>query len=135
MAELDKFYTNKNIAKKCVDFLHALFRIDSNEMFLEPTAGDGAFLDYLDNYEAYDLKPEDKRIKEQDIFKLVPNRNDYITIGNPPFGKRSKLAIDVFNTVAKYSNIVAFIVPVSFFCSHFTIFDICFGYIFSLGRH
>ena len=114
MAELDKFYTNKNIAKKCVDLLHTFFTVDSNEVYLEPTAGDGAFLDYLDNYEAYDLKPEDSRIKEQDIFKLVPNRNDYITIGNPPFGKRSKLAIDVFNTVAKYSTVIAFIVPVSF---------------------
>ena len=62
MAELDKFYTNKNIAKKCVDLLHTFFTVDSNEVYLEPTAGDGAFLDYLPNYEAYDLKPEDSRV-------------------------------------------------------------------------
>jgi len=114
MAELDKFYTNKNIAKNCVETLHNFLVIDTNDCFLEPTAGDGAFLDYLTNYEAYDLKPEDPRVIEQDIFKFVPNRNNYITIGNPPFGKRSKLAIDVFNTVAKYSDVIAFIVPVSF---------------------
>lgn len=113
MAELDKFYTNKTVAKNCVDILNSLFSL-RNEMFLEPTAGNGAFLDYLPQYEAYDLKPENDNIIQQDIFSLIPNRFDYITIGNPPFGKRSKLAIDVFNAVANYSNIIAFIVPVSF---------------------
>ena len=73
MAELDKFYTNKNIAKNCVETLHNFLVIDTNDCFLEPTAGDGAFLDYLTNYEAYDLKPEDPRVIEQDIFKFVPN--------------------------------------------------------------
>ena len=110
----ETFYTNKNIAKKCVETLHTFLTVDSNDVYLEPTAGDGAFLDFLPNYEAYDLKPEDPRISQQDIFTFVPKRTDYVTIGNPPFGKRSKLAIDVFNTVAKYSNVIAFIVPVSF---------------------
>lgn len=113
MAELDKFYTNKIVAKNCVDILNSLFTLQ-NEMFLEPTAGNGVFLPYLPQYEAYDLKPENPLIKQQDIFTLIPNRQDYVVIGNPPFGKRSKLAIKVFNTVAKYSNIIAFIVPASF---------------------
>lgn len=114
MIKLDKFYTSKDISKKCVDLLHTFLTVSSTDIYLEPTAGNGAFLDYLTNYEAYDLKPEDDRIKEQDIFTFVPNRTDYITIGNPPFGKRSKLAIDVFNTVSKYSNVIAFVVPISF---------------------
>lgn len=111
---LDKFYTSKDIAKKCVDLLHTFLTVSATDKFLEPTAGNGAFLDYITNYEAYDLKPEDDRIKQQDIFTFVPNRTDYITIGNPPFGRRSKLAIDVFNTVSKYSNVVSFVVPISF---------------------
>jgi len=45
---------------------------------------------------------------------LTFDYKDYITIGNPPFGKRSKLAIDFFNHAAKFSKIIAFIVPVSF---------------------
>lgn len=85
MAELDKFYTNRNIAKKCVETLRATFSIGSEAVYLEPTAGDGAFLDFLDNYEAYDLKPEDPRVVQQDIFALKPTRADYITVGNPPF--------------------------------------------------
>lgn len=114
MAKLDKFYTSTSIARSCISILNMFITVDSSDCYLEPTAGNGAFINFLDNYEAYDIEPEDPRIKEQDIFKFVPNRNDYITIGNPPFGKRSKMAIDVFNTVAKYSNVIAFIVPVSF---------------------
>ena len=82
-------------------------------MFLEPTAGNGVFLSNLKNYEAYDLIPEDSRIKQLNIFDFNSNKK-YITIGNPPFGKRSKLAINVFNHVSKFSDVIAFILPVSF---------------------
>lgn len=37
-----------------------------------------------------------------------------IAIGNPPFGKRSKLAIEFFNHCAKFCHTIAFIVPVQF---------------------
>lgn len=42
------------------------------------------------------------------------NKTNFITIGNPPFGNRSKLAIDFFNKASTMSNVIAFIVPVSF---------------------
>jgi hypothetical protein len=53
---------------------------------------------------------------------LELNINDYfgsdqsniLTIGNPPFGKRSKLAITFFNKSAEYSHTIAFIVPLQF---------------------
>lgn len=115
MAELDKFYTKKDVAKECVAKLKSLLGFKGKKhVFLEPTAGNGAFLDYLSNYEAYDIKPEDSRIKKQDIFNFAPNIKNYITVGNPPFGKRSHLGIQVFNCVAKYSDVIAFILPVSF---------------------
>ena len=114
MAELDKFYTNRDIAKECVERLYAYVPIKKSTRFLEPTAGDGAFLDFLPNFEAYDLKPEDPRVQQQNIFTFLPPKRDYVTIGNPPFGKRSRLAISVFNVVADYSDVIAFIVPVSF---------------------
>jgi hypothetical protein len=68
----------------------------------------------LSNYVALDIAPEDERIKEQDYLKYKTNKNDFITIGNPPFGNRSKLAIDFFNHAASMSEVIAFIVPVSF---------------------
>lgn len=112
--QLDKFYTQKEVAKQCVDFLKEKVSLPDNVTFLEPGAGNGAFLDYLDNYLAIDIKPEDDRIKEQDFFDFSSDKRDYITIGNPPFGKRSKMAIDFFNKASQFSEVIAFIVPVSF---------------------
>ena len=83
-------------------------------MFLEPSAGSGNFLNYLTHYTALDIKPEDDRIIEQDFLKWQPTQEHFITIGNPPFGSRSKLAISFFNYAANFSDIIAFIVPVSF---------------------
>lgn len=114
MANLDKFYTKPEIATQCYDFLKQFYPSLENEMFLEPSAGSGNFLPLLKQYEAYDIAPEGDNIIKADFLSLTLNRNDYITIGNPPFGKRSKLAIEFFNHAAKFSKIIAFIVPVSF---------------------
>lgn len=112
--ELDKFYTQPQIAKQCCDFLYNLYPKIKNKQFLEPSAGSGNFLPYLNNYIALDIKPENDKIIKQDFFTWVPPHNNFITIGNPPFGSRSKLAIQFFNYAAKFSDVIAFIVPVSF---------------------
>lgn len=111
---LDKFYTKSDVAKRCYNFLIEKLGDLNKYIFLEPSAGDGKFLPYLNNYEAYDILPEEENIIQQDFLTWEPNRFDYITIGNPPFGKRSKLAIEFFNKCAVCSNVVAFILPVSF---------------------
>jgi hypothetical protein len=113
MAVLDKFYTKKEVAKECVAFLGKYVDLDRH-VCLEPSAGNGVFLEYLPKYEAYDIAPENDNITKQDFLKFSSNSSDYITIGNPPFGSRSKLAIDFFNHAAKFSNVIAFVLPVSF---------------------
>lgn len=113
MAQNDKFYTKTDIARQCVDFLSQYVDL-THERCLEPSAGNGAFLSYLPQYEAYDLYPEADNIIQQDFFDFTSNYINFITVGNPPFGSRSKLAIDFFNHAAKYSKVIAFIVPVSF---------------------
>lgn len=110
---LDKFYTKTEIAKSCYEVLVNLLPID-DMVFLEPSAGNGSFLPFLKQYEAYDIAPESPLIIKQDFLQFNPNKIDYITIGNPPFGKRSKLAIDFFNHASLFSSVIAFIVPVSF---------------------
>lgn len=111
---LDKFYTNSNVAKNCYNFLIKNFPQIENRMFLEPSAGAGAFLPYLKNYIALDILPEGENIIQQDFFDYESDNKHLITIGNPPFGKRSKLAIDFFNKASLFSDIIAFIIPVSF---------------------
>lgn len=111
---LDKFYTQREVAKSCFDFLKDNISIENTSIFLEPSAGAGVFLEFLPHYVALDIAPEGKFIEKHDFLKYEPNRNDFIAIGNPPFGKRSSLAIDFFNRAATMSNIIAFILPVSF---------------------
>ena len=110
----DKFYTQPEKAEECYNFLINTITIGPDAMYLEPSAGDGSFLNYLPNYTALDIKPEDDRIIEQDFLKYTTDKTDFITIGNPPFGNRSALAIDFFNKAATMSEVIAFIVPVSF---------------------
>lgn len=110
----DKFYTKTEVAKECYNFLITHFPEVKDSLFLEPSAGDGKFLPYLKNYIALDIKPESDLITEQDFLTYITGEKHYITIGNPPFGSRSKLAIDFFNKAASMSDIIAFIVPVSF---------------------
>ena len=43
-----------------------------------------------------------------------PQARTYIIVGNPPFGKRSRLAVQFFNHAAQFGDIIAFILPVSF---------------------
>ena len=110
----DKFYTQLDKAKECYNFLTNTIAIESDAKYLEPSAGNGSFLNYLPNYVALDIKPEDDRIVEQDFLTYTTDKTDFITIGNPPFGNRSVLAIDFFNKAATMSEVIAFIVPVSF---------------------
>lgn len=114
MPGLDKFYTQNHVSKHCFEFLQSELNIAEDAVYLEPSAGAGSFLDFLPNYIALDIAPEDDRIEKQDYLKYISDRTDFITIGNPPFGSRSKLAIDFFNKAATMSNVIAFIVPVSF---------------------
>lgn len=111
---LDKFYTQREVAMNCFNFLNNKITLSDDVIFLEPSAGAGVFLEFLPNYIALDIAPEAETIEKQDFLKYHIEKTDFITIGNPPFGTRSKLAIDFFNKAAEISEVIAFIVPVSF---------------------
>ena len=114
----DQFYTKKQVAEFCCEELLKIFSL-KKEKILEPSAGTGVFVDALkekgiENIEAYDIEPKHPDVKYSDFYQLELKGNDYITVGNPPFGKRSKIAIDFFNKCSEHSKIVAFILPVQF---------------------
>ena len=111
---LDKFYTQPDKAKECYDFLHKTLNIPNGVQYLEPSAGDGSFVKLLNNFVALDIAPEGENIVKQDFLSYQTDKQDFVTIGNPPFGNRSALAIEFFNKAATMSEIIAFIVPVSF---------------------
>lgn len=117
--KLDKFYTNKYYAKKCIDKVFNLYEIDKFDLIIEPSAGNGSFYDQIDskNKIGIDILPENnKNIIQKDFFKYNPSDEykNIIIIGNPPFGRVSSLAIKFFNHAANWANVIAFIIPRTF---------------------
>ena len=94
----------------------------NNAVFLEPSAGDGAFYKPLNNagvnVMGIDISPAFAGIKKQDFYDfdgdLWRKGLPLVAVGNPPFGKISSEAIKFFNKVAEYSQVIAFVLPKSF---------------------
>ncbi len=120
---LNLFYTKPKIAALCWEnFLETLPSINktvSDLFFVEPSAGTGAFYRHLPSNSrlGIDLHPKCKNVIKKDFFSIIHLSylpNETAIIGNPPFGKRGKLAVAFFNHAADLADIVAFIVPVNF---------------------
>lgn len=120
---LDPFYTKPEIAKSCWRFLLEILAsvsLNFEELFfVEPSAGTGAFFNLLPSKRrmGLDTFPKCENIITQDFFKVISlpnNPTNNVIIGNPPFGKRGKMAIAFFNHAAMLADTIAFIVPVNF---------------------
>jgi hypothetical protein len=115
---LDKFYTNVETSTKYINKISNFYDWKTFDFIIEPSAGAGSFLFNIPskNKIGIDIEPEHDIIKKQDFFTYLPpiGIKNILTIGNPPFGKVSSLAIKFFNHAAKFSNVIAFIVPRSF---------------------
>ena len=120
---LYQFYTKKEVAGACwkhfVETLPSLNRTVDALFFVEPSAGTGAFYERLPPHRrlGIDIAPKCEAVIPQDFFTVthLPFKpRDTAVIGNPPFGKRGKLAIAFFNHAATMADIVAFILPVNF---------------------
>lgn len=118
---MDKFYTNKDIARYYVSRLLNR-RMPDNAIFLEPSAGDGAFysplIDAGCQVLGLDIEPAFPGIVKQDFFRFNIDgwgkNRPIVTVGNPPFGKISTQAVQFFNHAANHSEIIAFILPRTF---------------------
>ncbi len=121
---IDKFYTSLIIVNKCINLIQQNINIGEDDLCIEPSAGDGAFINGIKslfkNYKFYDLEPENNAIIEQDYLEYdettiikKPNSKIHI-IGNPPFGRQSSLAIKFIKKSCKYCDSISFILPKSF---------------------
>ncbi len=120
---LDQFYTKQEIAVSCwkhfTDTVCTLNRDVNDLFFVEPSAGTGAFFKLLPPERRFgiDIAPKCDEVKPQDFFQFSDfpaHPKNTVIIGNPPFGKRGKLAMAFFNHAARFADIVAFIVPLTF---------------------
>lgn len=128
MLALDQFFTKKDVAESCWKDLCLILRtLTSREIgelfFIEPSAGDGAFYDLLlvgkEHCIGIDIVPRRGEFLACDFLTWNPaphpaTRQNIVVIGNPPFGKRGKMAVQFLNHAAEIADTVAFIVPVIF---------------------
>lgn len=114
--ELDQFYTDPNYAKHFLDIVNKTVDLSQYSLLLEPSAGTGSFFNLMDPNKrvGLDLDPKADGIIETDFFDWVAPHRNIATIGNPPFGKNAGLAVKFFNHSAKFSKVIAFVIPRTF---------------------
>ena len=120
---IDKYYTKQSVVNQCIDLVKKYNNISDNDLIIEPSAGNGAFIRSIKtlskNYKFYDLEPENDEIIKQDFldFDFTELKKIYKNIhiiGNPPFGRQSSLAIKFIKKCCEFSNTISFILPKSF---------------------
>ena len=124
----DEYYTNPMIAEQLVEKTIKFLDIRGvyNPVFVEPSAGEGAFSGYLDLRGnmclAYDINPKGEyaelMVTKRDFLTegmtTLPE-HIYVAIGNPPFGFACSKAVQFFNKCAEYCDFIAFILPKTFY--------------------
>ncbi len=117
----DAFYTRRHIASKCFGSFMQVCNSNgldvSKHVFIEPSAGEGCFYDFLPkNTIGLDINPGSPKIEKADFLTWKPSKKGkYVVIGNPPFGHRGAIALAFINRAFLFADIVAFILPMSFY--------------------
>lgn len=120
----DQFYTKPEIAKLCFEKVEALYNVKEH-CFIEPSAGTGSFLSLCPaGSVGYDIDPKCDNIIKGDYLTvnfaglgadvISQYRRTLIIIGNPPFGRQSKLARQFIIKSCEIAKVIAFILPKSF---------------------
>ena len=117
--EKDQFYTPPETAKYCylksLDIIKQYGDNIDEYHFIEPSAGNGSFLELMPKNRriGFDIEPKKEEIIKQDYLEWKPilQNNKYIVIGNPPFGLRGQLALKFINHSSHFSDYVCFILP------------------------
>ena len=115
----DQFYTKVSIAKECVDSILIHYPDSIQYLWIEPSAGNGAFLSALPSAisrVAIDLEPKAPGIQKFDFLTWTPiTEGPKVYFGNPPFGSQGSLAKSFIKHAAiNNAEIIAFILPRSF---------------------
>lgn len=124
-AAKDQYYTAPKAVKQCLDLLWPQLAQDPAPLdglwFVEPSAGAGAFLLPLEragrSVWGGDIDPKHPRIHRHDFLAdpfpaPPPGTTGVVVVGNPPFGRKSKLALAFINKALDHAPWVGFVVPI-----------------------
>lgn len=107
---IDQFYTKPEIAALCISKLQ---KYCNHEIWIEPSAGTGVFLDLVPDAIGYDIDPKSSNIIKKDFLTIELPEN-CVVFGNPPFGRQSSTAKKFIRHAAQKAYVIAFILPKSF---------------------
>ena len=113
----DQFFTRDSVAIHCWEKLLNCLALPRDTHFVEPAAGAGAFYSLLpeDRRTGLDLEPRHEGIEEADFMEWLPEPTDHIVVvGNPPFGRRGRTALEFVNRALTFAETVAMILPMTF---------------------
>jgi predicted RNA methylase len=120
---IDKYYTKDTVVESCLNFVKQTIQIDIDDLIIEPSAGNGAFISGIkslsNNFIFYDLEPDNNEIIKQDYllydYNTIKDKFSKIhVIGNPPFGRQSSMAIKFIKKSCEFCDTISFILPKSF---------------------
>lgn len=119
----DGYYTDRGVARHCLEQLYRVCDEQGvhlgNYTFIEPSAGEGCFYSLFPGEckrLALDINPRHRDIKKADFLSWYPATDGkYIVVGNPPFGHRGATALGFINRSFLFAEMVAFILPMSFY--------------------
>lgn len=113
---VDKYYTNPDIARSCIEKILHLVPYSSEYTWIEPSAGAGAFVNAFQGpICAIDIEPDAPNIEKADFMTWEPPSGPRIFIGNPPFGRQASMARKFMARAAALDAAwIAFILPRSF---------------------
>jgi len=117
----DQYYTRLSVAAACVKKIFDIFPEPEEYQWIEPAAGNGAFLKALRallsdvDLIGIDLEPKGDGITTGDFLAWAPVTDKRrIFFGNPPFGRQGSVAKSFIKHAAQHADIIAFILPRSF---------------------
>ncbi len=116
----DEFYTKPETVLLCLQELKKLYFFENEDVIVEPSAGDGAFLSVLclltDFVVGYDINPKSKYILKQDFLKIEhpvkPINSKMYVVGCPPFS--DELLHQFIQKSCKIADVIGFILPKTF---------------------
>lgn len=113
----DQFFTKENIAIDCINDFKTLYELTSFNLIIEPSCGIGSFYYNLPKELRLGIEIDKNLCMNTDFlckdFLLwrPESKNKIAVIGNPPFGTQNSNSIKFFNHAAKFSDVIAFIIP------------------------
>ena len=134
--ENDKYYTSKELAEYVVNKTKEIIGEENITEYIEPSAGKGVFLNYLDkSYKAYDILPEDDRIIKQDYLTLdLEYKKGRLIIGNPPYGNKNHLYKTFYKKSIQLGDYISFILPINQYKNISTLYEFDLIYSENLGK-